>query len=272
MARNTFSALCSNTSDANFRAWGLALSNALTGIGILKTSDTGQIDFTTVVRSGAAGGYAGYEIRQINDYLIKVEYGNSGSGATIPGLRFTVGTSSDGAGNLANTTDAFVIGSGTSLSVASTCYISGDLTRLSITLFPDNANASMGISFGQGKTDTGTDNTAGLNIVSSSGNQQLLPRLGDGSKFPATAFTRPICDAPSVGTGAYKSNKGIWPVKVFEGYSGNPDMGAIIYHPSDFPGTSIIDVTLWGTTFQFVPSQKTVTVNGHTGLAIAFRY
>lgn len=93
---------------ATFRAWCLQLSNALTSIGLLKTTDTGQIDLTTVAVPGAINTVAGYEIRAFQDptqatapIYVKIEYG-TGTSTTICGLWITVGGSTNGAGTLGN--------------------------------------------------------------------------------------------------------------------------------------------------------------------------
>lgn len=97
-----------HTSDATFRAWGSELSAALATVGLVQTSDTGQINWTTVARP-AINTMAGYEIWRFNDTLqstapiyFKLEYGTSGT-ATIPAMYLTVGTGSDGAGTITGT-------------------------------------------------------------------------------------------------------------------------------------------------------------------------
>lgn len=99
------------TTDAGFRAWGLALRTALTSAGIVRTSDTGQIDFSTVSAPGTSS-YAGYDIFRFDDaaqgadpVFFKLEYGK-GSATTRHALRLTVGTGSDGAGTLTNASSA----------------------------------------------------------------------------------------------------------------------------------------------------------------------
>lgn len=97
------------SSDANFRAWGDAISKCLDAGGLNKSTDTGQIDWTTVTRP-AAGAYGGYEIWKLatdtkfNDLglFIKIEYG-CGSTQTWATIAVTVGTATDGAGTLTGT-------------------------------------------------------------------------------------------------------------------------------------------------------------------------
>lgn len=95
----------SQATDADFRTWITEFSNALTSVGLIQTSDTGQINKATVVRV-TGNNDAGYEIFRFADLLqstspvfIRVMYGSAGTN-TIPRLRIQIGTATDGAGNL----------------------------------------------------------------------------------------------------------------------------------------------------------------------------
>ena len=101
---STYTAM-DHTSDAGFRAWGAEFHASLVSIGLTLTSDTGQINWTTVTRPAITVS-AGYEIWQFNDTLqsttpiyIKVEYGTGGT-ATYPAIWITVGQGSNGTGTL----------------------------------------------------------------------------------------------------------------------------------------------------------------------------
>lgn len=93
------------TTDASFRAWGSAISTLLDDVGLAKTADTGQINWTTVARPTATNTVAGYEIRvhdsTLGDTYFKIEYRTAGSttGANAS-LQVTIGTGSDGAGTI----------------------------------------------------------------------------------------------------------------------------------------------------------------------------
>lgn len=108
MATVSLNTVIDHTSDAGFRAWANELMTALiTTLGLTQTADTGQLAFPmTVTTRPGTNTAAGYYILRFNDTLqsttpifIKVELGTFAS-ATIPGLWLTVGTGSDGAGNL----------------------------------------------------------------------------------------------------------------------------------------------------------------------------
>ena len=109
MTTTSYNSACLHDTDAAFRTWGSAISSALTTIGLTNTSDTGQINWTTVTRP-TANTMAGYEIWRFNDTLqstrpifIKLEYG-TGSNVLYPHMVASIGTGSDGAGTLTNPT------------------------------------------------------------------------------------------------------------------------------------------------------------------------
>lgn len=92
--------------DAEFRAFGQFFHDILAAGGWVQTSDTGQIDLTTVVKPAAINTSQGYEIWRMADAqqsvlpcYMKIEYG-SGGVVDRPGLWFTVATGSNGAGTL----------------------------------------------------------------------------------------------------------------------------------------------------------------------------
>lgn len=91
--------------DAEFRAWGSMFSGALAAVGMVQTSDTGQINWSTATRA-ASNTAAGYEIWRMNDAMqsvfpvfIKFEYG-SRSTSSVPAVWITVGSGSNGSGSI----------------------------------------------------------------------------------------------------------------------------------------------------------------------------
>lgn len=91
-----------HSSDATFRAWGADLSAKLALVGLVKTTDTGQINWATALWPTAGlPAYAGYEIWRYPDSTVfmKWEFG-SATNSTCPSIRVSVGTGSNGAGTL----------------------------------------------------------------------------------------------------------------------------------------------------------------------------
>jgi hypothetical protein len=95
-----------NSSDANFRAWGSYISARLAAVGLVQTADTGQINWVTVLTPAGINTYQGYEIWRFDDALqatfpvyIKIQYGEDDA-ADGPGIRITFGSGSNGTGSL----------------------------------------------------------------------------------------------------------------------------------------------------------------------------
>lgn len=139
--------------DADFQAWVAGIHAQLLAVGLVNTADTGQINPATVTKPSAGGAAQGYEIWRFNDTLqatvpvfVKFEYG---SGATLdrPGLWFTVGSGSNGAGTLIGQVGARRSGgSGISKSAGVTLpsYFCGDGSGLVYVTNYDSTNASCG--------------------------------------------------------------------------------------------------------------------------------
>ncbi len=94
------------TTDAKFRTWGSTISASLAACGLVQTADTGQINWTTVLKPGVATTKAGYEIWRFDDSLqgtapifLRIDYG-TGSKVDSPQVWFQVGTGSNGAGSV----------------------------------------------------------------------------------------------------------------------------------------------------------------------------
>lgn len=106
MTKVTYAAALAQTDDATFRAWGLQLSTALAAAGLVQTSDTGQVNWTTVTRPAAINTNAGYEIWRFNDtwqsahpIFLRIDYGTS-SNVLYPRMQFQLGAGSNGSGTI----------------------------------------------------------------------------------------------------------------------------------------------------------------------------
>lgn len=106
MAAQTVTIALDNGTDAQFRAWGKAISDQMALGGWTKGTDSGQIDWATVLKPASGNVSQGYEVWRSNDaggglvnIFVKIEYGSQ-STAGNPGIWITVGFASDGAGNL----------------------------------------------------------------------------------------------------------------------------------------------------------------------------
>jgi hypothetical protein len=110
--------VCDNSTLANFKQWAQAISTALSTFGWTQSTDTGQVNWSTIAAVPGSGAYV-YEIWQPNDglttFYLKVEYGNS-SGTNSPGMRLTLSSGTNGSG----TPSGFVAGPYQTLSLGMT--------------------------------------------------------------------------------------------------------------------------------------------------------
>src|SRR4051812_31701754 len=97
--------------DAQFRDCVQKIRDGITGLGWVRTADTGQIDPTTVVKP-ALTTVAGYDIFRLDDalqatapFFLKIEYG-IGSNTNNFAWWITIGTASNGAGTLTGNVSA----------------------------------------------------------------------------------------------------------------------------------------------------------------------
>lgn len=109
MATNSYDTIIEHSTDAQFRASGLAFHNSLLAVGVTNTADAGQINFATVTIP-SAGVSGGYKIYRFNDVLqatapifIRFDFGTDSGGANIPQIWVQIGTGTDGAGTLTGT-------------------------------------------------------------------------------------------------------------------------------------------------------------------------
>ncbi|MGH8173130.1 MAG: hypothetical protein ACREPX_08275 [Rhodanobacteraceae bacterium] len=135
MTTNSTNTVIAHSSDATFRTWVAEFIAQCLAVGLTQTSDTGQINTSTVNRPGTNtdGGYA---VFRFNDTLqatapifLKFYFGTAGT-ATTPRIRIQHGTASDGAGtvsglgsvNTENFTNATAPGSTVTLYPSHFCY------------------------------------------------------------------------------------------------------------------------------------------------------
>jgi len=94
-----------NFTDASFRAFYQEIMTGFQNLGVTKTTDTGQVDFATVLKPTVANTYTGYEIRKFSDSItgkdiyLKFEFGCAASTANTS-CRMTVGFATNGAGTI----------------------------------------------------------------------------------------------------------------------------------------------------------------------------
>lgn len=107
----TTATVIDHSSDAAFRTWVAEIISTFTSVlTLVQTSDTGQINTSTVTRPGGTNASAGYAIFRFSDTLqatapvfIRMDFGNAANATTQPQMWITVGTSTNGAGTITGT-------------------------------------------------------------------------------------------------------------------------------------------------------------------------
>ena len=177
--------------DAEFRTWVGAIRTAITGLGLIRTTDTGQIDIATVARPTVINTAMGYDIYRFADTLqatlpvfIKVEFG-SGATATHPALWITVGTGTDGAGTLTGQVSTRQQIRADGVGSTQTHRFSGDTNRI-VAMLTAGSWGSNHLGFGveRSKDAAGDDTADGIivQMTNYAGNhacyQQFIPATG----------------------------------------------------------------------------------------------
>jgi hypothetical protein len=212
MAATAFLAPCDSSTLANFLLWAQTTSNAMVTAGLVRTADTGQyggVANWAAVTLPVAGGSI-YEILRFNDtaqatnpVYVRMVYGRGA--ANQARIAVSIGTGTDGAGNLTDNVSGVSETSG-NLPTASTtlyaCYVAGAAGWLTVLLWRDYTSSKSPYTFAIERslntsgayTDQFTyicgaqqDNTAAVAI------SQVV--MKPGGAFPTTTRERyiPIC-------------------------------------------------------------------------------
>lgn len=95
-----------NTTDADFRVWGKAISDGIAAVGLTKVADTGTVNWATVTKPAAIMTSTAREVWRLNDALqataplfILIEYG-ADRVLGCPAIWITLGRGSNGAGSI----------------------------------------------------------------------------------------------------------------------------------------------------------------------------
>lgn len=265
-----------NSSDANFRAWGSYLSARFAAVGLVNTSDTGQINWTTVTTPAGINTYQGYEIWRFADALqatapvyFKIQYGE-GSAVDGAGIRIQFGTGSDGAGNLTGTLSTARDAEGNATAVACIVVGSGDTNRFA---FAGGWLAASGLglcfSFERMKDATGADTAEGVmwsahstgNASSTAAvNENTLwnPSVGDYGltetnmmgMFPSGSTTKTVSLAMVI---TLWHNKGVW---------ANPMLGLVGVYTGDFAVSSTFVAVMYGVSHTYYVLASTAMATG----------
>lgn len=261
-----------STTDASFRAWGSAISASLTSMGLSMTSDTGQINWATVLHPTTTSQTMGYEIWKFNDSLqgtvpviIKLEYGSASGAAVRPGLWITVSSASNGSGTLTGqVTGRFQLGGTTTNTALFSCVFSGDTNRIGMALFTNLSGGAFAWFLERTKNSDGTDSSLGALLatydgIGSNRRMQFIPASG---AVPASITDSNIQPPINATSGSYGNDLGIYtnPFSRGGGYL-NAGMTHVGYFTTDILTDITFAITMYNASHTFYALGNTPYLN-----------
>jgi hypothetical protein len=289
---------------ANLKAMAQFIEDTLvTSGGWVVTADTGQTLPSALAAPSATNQKMGYRIYRMADALqatapvfLRIDFGSNWNSLQCPGLWFTFGTGSNGAGTITGIVynggalQANVGAQSTSSSAANTCYGSADTNRFTISLFTCSTTGFM-LVFGVSRTkdSTGNDTAEGLLFLIGGGSE-----LGGNTNYIAHYYyfilaggTQPAGEAglnyvvtfqnPSQSFGG---DIGVGPLIPIKGVAQQPGKNWLIVNSNDFGSESSFTMSLYNamTTYKqlnIIPIRPALvggTVNFDNNARLCMRY
>ena len=260
--------------DAGFRAWGSALSAAFQALGLTLRGDAGTINWATVTKPSLTSAVAGFEVYAFADALqatapivVKVEYG-TGNTATSKSLWITVGTGTDGAGNVAPMAliaRTQLFSSGTSAIVSPT-YVAGDVHWLAFVVDANTSNASGFMALiERTHAASGADTPDGV-IACGCGYYTQSRFVATGFRSPGEVWREATLGAllPSTGSGSTGAQTMVFPVFPAAGPFLNPFQNLLVMFANNLTAGVPLSVTHYGAAMTMLPfaQQLTYSVRG----------
>lgn len=279
----------SQATDAEFRAWVAAVIADMLTVGLVASSDTGQIDTSTVLVPSAANQVRGFWMGKLNDgltdILIKVEFGSGSQGAANPAMFFTLGWTTDGAGNfVGNTTSrwrlrfantnngataymrtckvgsAFVMSYNEAIegSNANNWLVCVDRYRDAVTGAP---NATGAIMIGMARTEL---NSSGLGAVA--GSTIAFPASNTQWEVWGNGLISPFMWTTS--TWSRGSRLGVGTLCAWDSGATQPTIGLMSTSGTDTPTSTTYSVSMYGSShvYRCVGNLSTIQNTGDIGL------
>ena len=253
------------SSDALFRAYGKNISDGLQAVGLIKTSDTGQINWLTATRP-SAGAWAGSEFFRMNDSLqslypsfFQIRYGISDVSALGFAIELTLGKGTTGSGALTGDTTTPIISQCYAPGADTAVYlnfVSGDADRFFIGCNVAAGNDKChGLAMSRTRNADGSANNYAVNKYSFSRGkhrQQLLVNSVIG-KYPTTPWTTLAAVAPAAaGTGSYAGEQGVWPIRPVRGYLDYTDLNGVFLGTGNLGLGQVFSTTLLGAVRKYI--------------------
>ena len=276
MALATFSLAMTNATDAQFRAWGKAISDSLQAVGIVKTADSGQINWATVAAPTAINTQMGYEIYRFNDTLqsaapvfIKLAFG-SGANSSNPTLWISVGTGSNGSGTITGEILPEQQNYASSSATATTHYVSGSSNSFVIAIQGTSSSYHIVLTVERTHDSSGSDTSNGVmvNRIAYGVDSQHYLLFSDSSVVTVPQIT---CVTPVGLSGAKSPDINLYPVRFFTPGEGPVSNCLVGYISGDFAVNASYTVSFCGIDRTFRTMQASPPSSGY-GATTYFMY
>jgi len=272
--------VCDNSTLTNFKQWAQTISSFFATAGWTQTSDTGQVNWSSIASVPGTGAYV-YEVWRPGDALttfyVKIEYGNFSGQTNCPSIRLTLSTSTNGAGGATGFIVGPIASSTTSYTAPSTttqyeCDFSGDASRIGAILWRNGINNCQQFfaierSVNSSGTYVGTYVTMWLGGVNASFNGPFYSRTlhftmgpapsgGTGSN-PAAGIGLAVRPIPNMGNGS--TFNGSIPFDTAApciGYFDYPATMVGVAPNPDVAEAVTFQVTLYGATRTYFPTRQ----------------
>lgn len=249
------------TTDAAFRTWGSAYNAKWAAMGLVQTSDTGQINWTTVTAALAINTIQGYEVWRFNDALqstapvfIKMSYG-SGASVNNGSITFQVGSGSNGTGGLTGVLSTAQQVQCTATVGAITHYWSGDTNRAAFAATGASAATSMFFSI-ERSVDASGALTSEACFLAYRGTSLLGQQGWNTVTGPTTATWETSFGAmgPSLAPfGTFGTEIAIYPVFYNKGVFFPPGYAIHVYENILVTANSPVTFTVYGGSHTYMP-------------------
>lgn len=238
-------------------------------LGGVNETHAGSATTTAIAAVPGASTYA-YEIWAPADalqtgattFFLKLEYGTD---STHPNIQVTLCTSTNGAGTASGTSvGPYNTNSGAANEGALTyeTYFSGDTNRLGMLIWRNHPSAGgpIWLAIERTKNTDGTDSSDGVTLfINRSQNgqaQQATINFGVGTTVLTNLIT---CYDNANASQVFNNNVPVYPVFPVYGKVGNPCTVLAIIHTQDVVDTSLITVTLYGSSRTYLAAAAGVT-------------
>jgi hypothetical protein len=285
MASSTVSLASDVGAAARIQAIAAALFGSFAAGGLVQTGDTGQTANESFSTVAGANTPAGYQIWRFADDLqeacpvfFKIELGAGASNNVTFGFWVTIGTGSDGAGNITGILMARTAWSvNNSVTSLPASYFSSSVNRVNFALFIGIQSPTYDVIFNleRSKDNNGSDTSDGIIIqvqaYTNTKFSQYIP-FSRSARAGQNAFA--AAPQSALGSLASGSNVGMLPLYPVD-ITGpvNPGMGLLAYYTADLTVMNPIRSSIYGADHMYVPlGAASTATSGWTGSCLAMRY